>query len=76
METMRTTLVLPREVLRRAKVKAALVDKTLSELVTEALEQNLADMSGISTEDLAWMRLAEPAFAFWDNPLDAAFDAL
>ncbi len=28
----------------------------------------------ISPEDLAWSRLAEPAFAFWDNPDDGAHD--
>lgn len=29
-----------------------------------------------SPEELAWLRLAEPAFQFWDNPEDAAYDAL
>jgi len=76
MDMLRTTLVLPKDVLRRAKVKAALLDKTVSELVTEALEREIADVSGISEEDLAWMRLAEPAFAFWDNPDDAVYDTL
>ncbi|MCI0743807.1 MAG: hypothetical protein L0Y58_00225 [Verrucomicrobia subdivision 3 bacterium] len=30
----------------------------------------------ISPEDLAWSRLAEPAFDFWDNPEDAIYDRL
>ena len=30
----------------------------------------------ISTDDLAWSRLAEPAFQFWDNPEDAIYDTL
>jgi hypothetical protein len=30
----------------------------------------------ISPDDLAWSRLAEPAFAFWDNPEDAIYDKL
>jgi hypothetical protein len=30
----------------------------------------------ISPDDLAWSRLAEPAFAFWDNPEDAIYDNL
>jgi hypothetical protein len=30
----------------------------------------------LSSEDLAWLRLAEWAFEFWDNPEDAAYDAL
>ncbi len=28
----------------------------------------------ISPEDLAWSRLAEPAFTFWDNAEDAIYD--
>ena len=30
----------------------------------------------IAPEDLAGLRTAEPAFAFWDNPDDAAYDHL
>lgn len=30
----------------------------------------------LSQEKLVWLHLAEPAFAFWDNPEDAAYDAL
>ena len=30
----------------------------------------------ISPEDLAWSRLGEPAFEFWDNPEDAIYDKL
>ena len=30
----------------------------------------------ISAEDLAWSRLAEPAFEFWNNPEDAIYDNL
>ena len=30
----------------------------------------------ISPDDLAWSRLAEPAFEFWDNPEDAIYDQL
>ena len=30
----------------------------------------------ISPDDLAWSRLAEPAFEFWDNPEDAIYDTL
>ncbi len=74
--TVRTTLVLPKDVLRRAKVKSALTDKSLSELVTEALEQTLDDPRGLTEEDLAWMRLAETSFDFWDNEDDAIYDTL
>jgi hypothetical protein len=30
----------------------------------------------ISPDDLAWSRLAEPAFEFWNNPEDAIYDQL
>jgi hypothetical protein len=30
----------------------------------------------ISPDELAWSRLAEPAFQFWDNPEDAIYDTL
>ena len=30
----------------------------------------------ISADDAAWPKLAEPAFAFWDNPDDAIYDTL
>lgn len=30
----------------------------------------------VSPDDVAFLKLAESAFAFWDNPDDAAYDAL
>jgi len=30
----------------------------------------------ISLDDLAWSRMAEPAFEFWNNPEDAIYDQL
>jgi hypothetical protein len=30
----------------------------------------------LSQEELVWQHLFEPALAFWDNPEDAAYDAL
>ena len=30
----------------------------------------------ISPDDLAWSKLGESAFAFWDNPEDAIYDNL
>jgi hypothetical protein len=30
----------------------------------------------IPPDDLAWSRLAEPAFEFWNNPEDAIYDQL
>lgn len=36
----------------------------------------LPSVLSLSQDELAWLRLAEPAFQFWDNPEDAAYDAL
>ena len=30
----------------------------------------------ISSDDLAWMKLAEPSFELWNNPDDAVYDTL
>jgi len=38
------------------------------------LLQMLPQHLKISPDDLAWSRLAEPAFEFWDNPEDAIYD--
>jgi hypothetical protein len=40
------------------------------------LLQELPRHLKISTDDIAWSRLAEPAFDFWNNPEDALFDEL
>ncbi len=59
---------------------------TLQE-ITEAIEQldvkaqfkllqELPRHLKISTDDLAWSKLAESAFDFWDNPDDAIYDDL
>ncbi len=37
----RTTIILPRETLRRAKLRSVQRDQTLSEFITEAIEQAL-----------------------------------
>jgi hypothetical protein len=53
--------------------------------ITEAIEQldvkqqvqllhELPRHLKINVEDVAWSRLAEPAFDFWDNPDDAIYD--
>jgi hypothetical protein len=40
------------------------------------LLQSLPEHLKISPDDLAWTRLAESSFAFWDNPEDAIYDKL
>ena len=36
----------------------------------------LPSVLALSPEDLAWLRVGEPAFEFWDNPEDAVYDNL
>jgi hypothetical protein len=40
------------------------------------LLQNLPQHLKIHPEDLAWPKLAESSFNFWDNPEDAIYDQL
>ena len=40
------------------------------------LLQTLPQHLKITPDDLAWTRLAEPAFEFWNNPEDAIYDDL
>lgn len=40
------------------------------------LLQDLPQHLKIMPDDLAWSRLAEPAFEFWNNPEDAIYDEL
>lgn len=41
-----------------------------------ALLRELPQHLKISPEDLAWARVAEGSFDFWDNPEDAIYDQL
>ncbi len=40
------------------------------------LLQEMPQHLKISPEDIAWPRLAESAFEFWNNPEDAIYDTL
>lgn len=40
------------------------------------LLRNLPQHLKISPDGVAWARLAEPAFEFWNNPEDAIYDNL
>jgi hypothetical protein len=37
---------------------------------------HLVKIQKIKAEDLDWLKAADPAFAFWDNPEDEIYDAL
>lgn len=40
------------------------------------LLSDLPKILRLSAEDMAWLKAAEPSFAFWDNPDDALYDRL
>lgn len=40
------------------------------------LLRSLPEHLKILPDDVAWSRLAEPAFEFWNNPEDAIYDKL
>ena len=51
----------------------------LRDLSPEARQEvlnRLPSVLALPSEEMARLRLAEPAFDFWDNPEDAAYDAL
>jgi hypothetical protein len=57
-----------------AEISEAIEKLDLKEQVK--LLQTLPQHLKITPDDLAWSRLAEPAFEFWNNPEDAIYDEL
>ena len=57
-----------------AEISEAIEKLDLKEQIE--LLQTLPQHLKVSPEDVAWSRLAEPAFEFWNNPEDAAYDQL
>ncbi len=55
---------------RAIKMLAARDECTQSEVAETALEAYLSDRQ----EDLDWQAVAEGAFDFWENSVDAAYD--
>ncbi len=50
--------------------------KHLDEPEQRKLLQDLPRLIDISKDDLAWMKVAEPSFEFWDHEEDAIHDKL
>ena len=62
---------------KRESVEGVLT--TVRDLPPEARQEilgRLASMLDLPPEEVAWLRLAEPSFEFWDNPEDAVYDDL
>ena len=57
-----------------AEINAAIEKLDVAEQVQ--LLQALPSHLKISPEDVAWTKLAESSFDFWDNPEDASYDQL
>ncbi|MBI2264686.1 MAG: CopG family transcriptional regulator [Armatimonadetes bacterium] len=58
------TLSLPKSLLRKAKMVAAGKDKSLSELLREALEEKIGENSGYNTARNRQLRLLQKGFDF------------
>ena len=58
------------------------IDKIFDEIKSLSQEEQrefltlLPKALTVTPEDLLWVRLAESAFAFWDNPDDQIYDDL
>ncbi len=63
-------------------MKSSLIETIERELVQAPPAQKrkmlakLSRLLKISPNDIAWLKLAEPSFEFWDNPEDAIYDKL
>lgn len=50
--------------------------KNLSDKDKQKLLRALPKLLNLPKESLAWLKLAEPSFAFWDNKEDDIYDSL
>jgi len=71
-EKVKVSYYVSASVARAVRLLAAREARSQSEVAGEALEGYLVERQ----ESLEWLRAAEPAFEFWDNDVDAAYDAL
>jgi len=71
-EKVKVSYYVSESVARAVRMLAAREARSQSEVAGEALEGYLVERQ----ESLEWLRAAEPAFAFWDNEVDSAYDAL
>lgn len=66
---LRTTITLPEELLKRAKITAVSEEKTLSELIRESLEERIGKLSPPSKEELlSLMGTIKPETPFFKDP--------
>lgn len=55
------------------------IESAIEQLDKSEQKQLLLDLPrllDISKDDMAWMKVAEPSFEFWDNEEDAIYDKL
>lgn len=67
----RTTITLPKNLLRKAKVVSVAEDKNLSELIREALEKRIAkkETKAGEVDLLSLAGIIEPKTAMFKNPM-------
>jgi len=71
-DKVKVSFYVPAPVARAIRLLAARQERSQSELASEAFEEYLIDKQ----EQLDWLRAAEPAFAFWHDEVDGAYNAL
>lgn len=57
----------------------AQIEQAIERLDVKQQVQLLAELPAhlkIAPDDVAWLKIAESSFGFWDNPDDAAYDTL
>ncbi len=60
------------QLLKLLRLKAAQDDKTIREIIVDALRGYLSSQQ----ENLAILKMAESSFEEWDNPKDSDYDRL
>jgi len=70
---------LPRDDISTEMSTVEQIEEAIERLDVKGQVQLLRELPArlkIEPDNVAWLKLAELAFAFWDNPADAAYDEL
>ena len=71
-DKVKVSFYVPAPVARAIRLLAAREERSQSDLAAEAFEEYLTERQ----EHLDWLRASEPAFAFWQDEVDGAYDSL
>lgn len=71
-EKVKVSFYVAAPVARAIRLLAAREERSQSDIAGEAFQEYLQERQ----EHLDWLRASEPAFAFWQDEVDGAYDAL